>query len=361
MTRALVLARKGLYSTPPNPSVGCVLVKDGRVIGEGYHRLAGGPHAEAEALGAAGERARGATAYVSLEPCAHLGRTPPCTEALLAAGVTRVVAALRDPNPAVTGGGIETLKRAGVDATVGLLENEAAEINRGFLSRMTRGRPWVTAKLAVSLDGRTALANGYSKWITGEPARRDVQRLRARASAVVTGIDTVLADDPRLTVRDASLETCGRQPLRVVLDSRLRFPEGAQLANGEAPTLILAGKDAVASTGKTVVSGTTVEYVATTAQGLDIAQCLRRLGELQCNEVLVEAGPRLAGAMLDGGYVDELVVYFAPVLLGDEARPMLRLPGIEAMSQRMEMEIIETRRVGRDLRVSLRLRREESD
>ncbi len=361
MARALVLARKGLYSTPPNPSVGCVLVRDGQVVGEGYHRLAGGPHAEVVALGAAGERARGATAYVSLEPCDHQGRTPPCTEALLTAGVTRVVAALRDPNPAVAGGGIETLTRAGVEVAVGLLEHAAGEINRGFLSRMARGRPWVTAKMAASLDGRTALANGCSKWITGDSARSDVQRLRARASAVLTGIDTVIADDPRLTVRDASLATCGRQPLRVVLDSSLRFPEGAQLANGEAPTLIFAGKDTAASNAGTTLSGATVEYVATTAHGLDIDQCLRRLAELECNEVLVEAGPRLAGAMLDGGYVDELVVYLAPLLLGDAARPMLRLPAIEEMSQRMELEVIEIRQVGSDLRISLRARREESD
>ena len=223
MTRALELARLGIYSTPPNPAVGCVLVRDGRVVGEGHHRRTGGPHAEVHALEAAGEAARGATAYVNLEPCSHFGRTPPCTRALLTAGVARVVCSLRDPNPRVAGSGLEELARSGVAVESGLLAPDAAELNRGFLRRMSSGRPWVTLKIGASLDGRTALADGVSRWITGEAARADVQRLRARASAVVTGIGTVLADDPELTVRDPGLELLGRRPLRVVLDSRLRI------------------------------------------------------------------------------------------------------------------------------------------
>jgi diaminohydroxyphosphoribosylaminopyrimidine deaminase/5-amino-6-(5-phosphoribosylamino)uracil reductase len=352
MARALELARHGLYSTPPNPSVGCVLVRDGRVVGEGFHRQAGGPHAEVIALAAAGANARGATAYVSLEPCAHFGRTPPCTDALLAAGIARVACALRDPNPRVDGSGLAALARGGVAVESGLLAAEAAELNRGFGRRMQTGRPWVTLKIAASLDGRTALADGSSRWITGEAARADVQRLRARASAIVTGIGTVLADDPALTVRDPALELAGRRPLRVVLDSQLRIPATAQVLDAAAPTLVFAA--AAAATGALEARGVRIEALPGRGGLLDLAALLERLGMLECNEVVVEAGPTLAGGFLDAGLVDELVLYVAPCVLGDAARPMFALPRLERMAERRNFVLRETCRIGEDLRLRLR-------
>jgi diaminohydroxyphosphoribosylaminopyrimidine deaminase/5-amino-6-(5-phosphoribosylamino)uracil reductase len=353
MTRALELARRGLYSTPPNPAVGCVLVRDGRTVGEGYHRSTGGPHAEVFALQAAGEAAREATAYVSLEPCAHFGRTPPCTRALLAAGIARVVCALRDPNPDVAGGGLAELARAGVEVEDGVLAAEAAELNRGFLRRMSRGRPWVTVKLAASLDGRTALANGTSRWITDEESRADVQRLRARASAIVTGIGTVLADDPSLTVRDAALDLGGRRPLRVVVDSRLRLPASARVLDAAAPTLVVttqAGTNAIALEAR----GARVETLAARDGRVDPAALLERLAALECNEVLVEAGSTLAGSLLAQGLVDELVLYIAPCVLGDAAQPMFRLPVVARMEERHDFRLLDSVRFGQDLRVTLR-------
>ena len=350
MSRALELARLGIYSTPPNPAVGCVLVRDGRVVGEGHHRRSGGPHAEVHALEAAGEAARGATAYVNLEPCAHFGRTPPCTQALLAAGVARVVCALRDPNPRVAGGGLEELARAGVAVESGLLASDAAELNRGFLRRMSSGRPWVTLKIGASLDGRTALAGGASRWITGEAARADVQRLRARASAVVTGIGTVLADDPELTVRDPELELLGRRPLRVVLDSRLRTPVGARVLDESAPTVVFATPGAPDARALLERSAR-IETLPGRDGRIDLAALLDRLGALECNEILVEAGPALAGAFLEAGLVDEFVLYVAPCVLGDAARPMFRLPPVERMADRYDFGVHDASRVGDDLRV----------
>jgi diaminohydroxyphosphoribosylaminopyrimidine deaminase/5-amino-6-(5-phosphoribosylamino)uracil reductase len=354
MAQALVLARMGRYSTPPNPSVGCVIVKDGLVVGEGYHVATGGPHAEAAALKVAGDAARGATAYVTLEPCAHHGRTPPCAEALRMAGIARVVVAVRDPNPDVAGGGIEVLEKAGIRTEVGLLQRDAEDLNRGFFSRMRHGRPWATLKIGASLDGRSALANGRSQWITGDAARRDVQRLRARASAILTGVGTALADDPRLTVRDDTLQTRGRQPLRVVLDSSLRLSAQSRLASAEAPTLVFTARESIIRATALLARGVAVESVDRTAAGLDLGRCMRRLAELGCNEVLIEAGPRLAGAMLSEGRVDEVVLYVAPLMLGDDAQPMLRLPLIDDMNQRREFELLDSRHVGRDLRLSLR-------
>jgi diaminohydroxyphosphoribosylaminopyrimidine deaminase/5-amino-6-(5-phosphoribosylamino)uracil reductase len=351
MTRALELARRGLYSTPPNPAVGCVLVRDGRVVGEGHHRRTGGPHAETFALQAAGEVARGATAYVSLEPCAHFGRTPPCTRALLAAGVARVVCALRDPSRG--GGGLVELAAAGVEVEDGLLAAQAVELNRGFLHRVSRGRPWVTLKIAASLDGRTALAGGASRWITGEASRADVQRLRARASAIVTGIGTVLADDPALTVRDPTLDLDGRRPLRVVVDSRLRLPATARVLDDAAPTLVFTtamDADAAALEAR----GARVEALAARDGGVDLQALLDRLVELECNEVLVEAGPALSGSLLAAGIVDELVLYLAPCVLGDAAQPMFRLPVIARMEERHNFRVHDTERLGEDLRVTLR-------
>jgi diaminohydroxyphosphoribosylaminopyrimidine deaminase/5-amino-6-(5-phosphoribosylamino)uracil reductase len=352
MARALELARHGLYSTPPNPSVGCVLVRDGRVVGEGFHRQAGGPHAEVIALAAAGANARGATAYVSLEPCAHFGRTPPCTDALLAAGIARVACALRDPNPRVDGSGLAALARGGVAVESGLLAAEAAELNRGFVRRIQSGRPWVTLKIAASLDGRTALADGSSRWITGEAARADVQRLRARAAAIVTGIGTVLADDPALTVRDPALELAGRRPLRVVLDSQLRIPATAQVLDAAAPTLVFTA--AAAEACALEARGARFETLPGRGGLLDLAALLERLGALECNEVVVEAGPTLAGGFLDAGLVEELVLYVAPCVLGDAARPMFALPRLERMAERHNFVLCETCQIGEDLRLRLR-------
>ena len=353
MTRALELARLGIYSTPPNPAVGCVLVRDGRVMGEGHHRRTGGPHAEVHAIEAAGEAARGATAYVNLEPCAHFGRTPPCTRALLAAGVARVVCALRDPDPRVAGGGLEELARAGVAVESGLLASDAAELNRGFLRRMSSGRPWVTLKIGASLDGRTALADGVSRWITGEAARADVQRLRARASAVVTGIGTVLADNPELTVRDPALELLGRRPLRVVLDSRLRIPVTARVLDESAPAIVFTTQ-AAPDTGAFGERSIRIETLPGRGGRIDLAALLDRLGALECNEILVEAGPALAGAFLEDRRVDEFVLYVAPCVLGDAARPMFRLPLLERMTDRYDFRLHDADRIGDDLRVVLR-------
>jgi diaminohydroxyphosphoribosylaminopyrimidine deaminase/5-amino-6-(5-phosphoribosylamino)uracil reductase len=357
MVRALELARHGLYSTPPNPSVGCVLVRWGQVVGEGYHERAGEPHAEVAAVREAGAAARGATAYVTLEPCSHHGRTPPCTDALVAAGVRRVVVAMRDPNPRVDGSGLARLEQAGIKTAHGLLAGEAAEINRGFVRRMLTGRPWVTLKLGASLDGRTALANGTSKWITGERARADVQRLRARASAIVTGSGTVLADDPMLTVRDPDLELRGRRPLRVVLDTGLRTPPTAQVLSFAGTTLVLT-RDAAAPLAEPLrEAGARVEGVRTSNGGLDLEAVLDRLGELECNEILVEAGPTLAGEFVRCGLVDEIVVYMAPVVLGDRARSLFNLPPLARMCDRCEFEWREVARIGNDLRLTLRPRR----
>jgi len=360
MARALELARHGLYSTPPNPAVGCVVARWGQVVGEGFHERAGEPHAEVVALHDAGHAARGATVYVSLEPCSHHGRTPPCTDALIAAGVGRVVAAMRDPNPRVDGSGLSILERAGIATAHGLLEGEAAEINRGFLSRMRHGRPWVTLKLGASLDGRTALADGTSKWITGEKARADVQRLRARASAVVTGSGTVLADDPMLNVRDPELELRGRRPLKVVLDSDLRTPDNAQVLCFGPSTLIFTRDAECAAAAPLRATGARVESIDGNAEGLDLVAVLRRLAELECNEVLVEAGPTLAGAFVRGGLVDEIVVYMAPVVLGHAARGLFNLPQLERMCDRCEFEWRGVEHVGDDLRLTLRPRRRAS-
>ena len=356
MARALQLARCGMYSTAPNPAVGCVIVAaNGVMAGEGWHARAGDPHAEVFALQAAGAAARGAAAYVSLEPCAHFGRTPPCADALLEAGVSRVVASMRDPNPRVNGGGLQKLAQAGVATASGLMESEARELNRGFVSRMERGRPWVTLKMAMSLDGRTGLANGASRWITGAAARSDVQRLRARAAAVLTGSGTVLADDPLLTVRDSSLDLRGRRPLRVVLDSTLRVPADRRIFGPDAPTLVFHGGTAAPERIAALrAAGVEVQSVARSDHGLALEAVLSHLAQAQCNEVLVEAGATLAGALVAAGLVDEIVCYVAGSLLGETARPLLRLPALERMDQRREFHWSDVRTVGADLRLALR-------
>ena len=345
MARALQLARRGLYTTDPNPRVGCVLVRDGEVVGEGWHRRAGEPHAEIHALRAAGERARGATAYVTLEPCAHHGRTPPCSEALVAAGVARVVAALRDPNPQVAGRGLQRLAEAGIETETGVLEAEAAALNPGFIRRMQRGRPWVRCKLAMSLDGRTAMASGESKWITGGPARQDVQRWRARSSAVMTGAGTVLADDPRLTAR---LDGVERQPLRVVIDGNLSVPQTARLFESEAPVLFVTASEDADAAEALRRRGAEVLQLPAGQGGVDLE------GALQVNEILVEAGATLTGSLLAAGLADELILSYAPSLMGHQARPMFHLPALERLQDRVALEVDEVRAVGRDWRVRAR-------
>ena len=347
MARALTLARRGLYSADPNPRVGCVLVRDDDIVGEGWHEQAGEAHAEVIALDAAGDRARGATAYVTLEPCCHHGRTPPCTDALLQAGVARVVAAMRDPNPQVSGQGLAILAKAGVAVECGLLETEARALNPGFIQRMTTGRPWVRVKLAMSLDGRTALASGESQWLTGAVARQDVQRWRARSSAILTGIGTVLADDPGLNVR---LPEVSRQPLRVILDSELHTPPTAKILQLPGSMLIFtAGADPDRQASLRVADPDLV-VVPKAGHGLDLLAVMAELARRECNEVQVESGPTLAGALLQAGLVDELVIYLAPLLLGDKARGLFQLPELTRMQDRRELELIETRAVGKDWR-----------
>jgi len=360
MARALQLAARGTYSTAPNPAVGCVLLDaHGAVAGEGWHHRAGQPHAEVYALHAASIRARGGTVYVTLEPCSHHGRTPPCADALIEAGVRRVVAAMQDPNPRVAGEGLRKLAAAGIVTAVGLLEREARELNRGFVSRMTRGRPWVTVKLGSSADGRTALADGSSQWITSEPARADVQLLRARAAAILTGIGTALADDPVLTVRDRALDLGGRVPLRVVLDSHGRLEPDLKLARDGLPTLVFssnAGARALARLAEAESSALQVETLPADAAGrIDLNATLRRLAALECNEVLVEAGPRLAGSFVAAGLADEIVLYVAPTILGDQAQPSFVLPQpLRVLAERPQYSYHDVRRIGPDLRLTLR-------
>jgi len=347
MARAIRLAERGRYRTRPNPAVGCVLVRDGRVIGEGITQAAGGNHAEVEALAAAGD-ARGATAYVSLEPCSHHGSTGPCTEALVAAGIQRVVVAVEDPNP-VGAGGIARLREAGVEVDCGLLSAAAEAVNPGFFKRMRQGLPFVRLKLAASLDGRTAMASGESQWITGPDARADVQRLRGRSGAILTGVATVLADDPALTVRDPGLDI-PNQPLRVVLDSRLRTPTDAKLLGQPGHTLVLhAGESDPAAL---VGAGAEVLALPGGGKGIDPERVMKLLAQRSVNEVLVECGPRLAGSVLDAGLVDELVVYMAPTLMGSDARPLVALP-IERMAAQRRLQLLDLRRVGQDVRWTL--------
>src|SRR5690348_3673239 len=353
MARALRLAGRGLNTTQPNPRVGCIIAREGEVIGQGWHERAGEPHAEVFALRAAGERARGAPAYVTLEPCAHHGRTPPCADALIEAGIARVVAACEDPNPKTAGVGLRRLREAGIEVQVGLMSETAREINRGFFSRLERGRPWVRVKLAMSLDGRTALGSGESKWITGEAARADVQRWRARSSAILTGAGTARADDPRLTVRLPEGEALQR-PLRVVLDAQLdTLPVNANLLDGTAPTLVLHAPDATPLDQR--YAHAELAAVSVDANGrFDLAETMRLLAQREVNELQVEAGPSLCGALFEAGLVDELLLYVAPVLLGDLARPLLHLPALAEMAGRKSLRATEQRMVGTDIRLLLR-------
>ena len=349
MMRALALARRGLCSTDPNPRVGCVIAHGERIAGEGWHRYAGEPHAEVNALAAAGGHAAGATAYVTLEPCRHTGRTGPCTRALVDAGVTRVVAAMRDPDPRVAGMGFAELTAAGVEVATGLLEAQARELNRGFVSRFERGRPWVRCKLAATLDGRTATAAGESRWITGEAARADVHRLRAQAGAVLAGIGTVLADDPRLDARveDADFLV---PPMRVIVDSHLRTPPAARVFSAPGRVLVATARNASAAP-ELLDAGAEVVSLPDGGGRVALGDLMAALAERGVNEVHTECGPTLAGALLESGLVDEVVVYLAPALLGDAARGMFTLPMVAAMRDRIGLEITGVERIGADLRI----------
>jgi diaminohydroxyphosphoribosylaminopyrimidine deaminase/5-amino-6-(5-phosphoribosylamino)uracil reductase len=349
MARALRLARKGLYTTTPNPRVGCVIVKDDAIVGEGWHARAGEAHAEIYALNAAGELDRGATAYVTLEPCSHHGRTPPCADALIESGVARVVAAMRDPNPQVGGSGMEKLRAAGIACEEGLMEAEARELNIGFVSRMTRGRPWVRLKVAASLDGKTALNNGRSQWITGPEARRDGHAWRARACAILTGAGTVRDDDPRLTVRDIDTD---RQPLRVVVDSHLETPTTARILEGGNALVVAASEDA-AKTAALRAAGAEVIVLPNSQGKVDLVRLLQALAERGVNELHVEAGHKLNGSLLREGLVDELLIYFAPTLLGS-GREMFPLPELTDLAGRRDLKIVDLRRVGADIRILAR-------
>ena len=351
MARALRLAESGLYSATPNPRVGCVLVRDGRIVGEGWHEKAGGPHAEVHALQSAGDLARGAAAYVTLEPCSHHGRTPPCCEALLAAGIGRVVAAMQDPNPLVAGQGLAWLRDAGLAVDCGLLANEARELNIGFVSRMERGRPWVRLKAAASLDGRTALGNGSSQWITGPDARRDGHRWRARACAILTGIGTVRDDDPQLTVRD--VETA-RQPLRVVVDSRLEIDPSARVLQG-GRVLVVAAVENHLLASIIEARGAEVIFLPNDAGKVDLQALMRELAKRGINELHVEAGFKLNGSLLREGLVDELLLYLAPSLIGDASRGLFHLPALEDLAEKRTLQWRDVRQVGGDLRVVARL------
>jgi diaminohydroxyphosphoribosylaminopyrimidine deaminase/5-amino-6-(5-phosphoribosylamino)uracil reductase len=365
MARALQLAERGLYTTDPNPRVGCVVVRDGEIVGEGWHCRAGEAHAEVYALRQAGERAHGANVYLTLEPCCHHGRTPPCSDALIAAGVKRVVAAMEDPNPRVSGQGLTQLRQAGIAVETGVLQRESERLNPGFLRRMHSGRPWVRCKMAMSLDGRTALANGASRWISGEAARDDVQHWRARSSAVMTGVGTVLADDPALTVRlGPSLwaeQGCMgeiRQPLRVVMDSHLRMPARARILNEPGRTLIFTAEADREAARALSAAGATVENVpsAPGGNGVDLEAALRYLGRTGVNEVWVEAGATLSGALLQQGLIDELIIYMAPLLMGNMARGLFHLESLACLGDCIALDINDVRAVGNDWRITARLK-----
>ena len=352
MARALRLARRGLYTAHPNPRVGCVLVRNDSVIGEGWHRKTGTAHAEVNALASVSGDARGATAYITLEPCSHHGKTPPCCTALIEAGVTEAIVAMIDPHPKVSGSGIAALEQAGIKVRSGLMSAEAGKLNEGFCSRVSQARPFVRLKVAASLDGCTAMANGESQWITGEEARADVQRLRASCGAVMVGIGTVLADDPSLTVRDGKIENDGLQPLRVVIDSQLRMPPTARMLELPGDTVVFCQDD----TARTALerAGAKVRVIGGSGENVDLAVVLEELAGLRINDLLVEAGQTLAGSLLMAGLVDELVIYQAPHIMGSETRGMFATPDWQELQQKLALKVIDVRRVGVDSRIILR-------
>ncbi len=347
MQRALQLAERGLYTTTPNPRVGCVIVHQQKIVGEGAHLKAGEPHAEVYALQQAGQHARGATAYVTLEPCSHHGRTPPCADALLKAGVGKVIAAMVDPNPLVAGKGLAYLQAHGIETQHGLMETQAKALNPGFILRMSQQMPWVRCKIAASLDGKTAMANGHSQWISSEASRLDVQHWRARSCAILTGIGTVLADNPQLTVRDIP-DT--RQPLRVVVDSQLRMPMDARIMQGGS-TMIAYATDSLQRTSYWADQGVTLFHAADAQGQVCLNTLLKHLAHCQMNEVMVEAGQGLNGALIARQLVNELLMYYAPKLMGGQAHNMLAMPSLTHMSQAIDLNITDIRQFGADIRV----------
>jgi len=349
MAQAVQLARRGLYTADPNPRVGCVIVKDDKVVGQGWHHRAGEAHAEINALHDAGHEAQGADCYVTLEPCSHFGRTPPCADALIRAGVKRLFVAMTDPNPVVSGTGIHRIEQAGIEVHSGILTEQAEQLNPGFVRRMRLGRPFVRSKMAMSLDGRTAMASGESKWITGPEARLDVQKLRARSSAILTGVGTVLADDPLLNVRHVDdwypKGESIRQPLKVVVDSELRMPTTAQLLNDEKILLFTACDRIMREDIETIILPAPNNQV-------DLSGMLAVLAKREINEVMVEAGAVLNGALLRSQLIDEIIFYVAPKLMGDTARAVFHLPGMEYMAQNIQLHIVDIRAVGKDWRIT---------
>ena len=355
MSAAIKLAQRGLYSTDPNPRVGCVIAKDETVIAEGWHVRAGEGHAEVNALKQAGEKAKAATAYVTLEPCSHFGRTPPCAQALVDAGVARVVVAMTDPNPQVAGKGLQLLKDAGIQVESGLLEQQAEALNLGYLKRMREGRPWVRCKLAMSLDGRTAMASGESQWITSAAAREDVHRLRARSSAILTGSGTVISDNPSLTARCDEAEQRTEQPLRVIVDSELKVSPQSSVFRQQGTVRIYTLADAPPNRRQALQdAGAEIVMLPARNSRVDLTAVMHELAESQINEVMVEAGAGLAGALLQEQLIDEIIIYMAPKLMGDSARGLFQLPGVEKMAQSIALQIDDVRKVGVDWRFTIR-------
>lgn len=350
MAKAVRLAKNGMYTAHPNPRVGCVITNQGSIVGEGWHEVAGEPHAEINALAVADNKAKDATVYVTLEPCCHHGKTPPCSDALIAAGVKRVVVAMQDPHKKVAGKGISQLQEAGIEVSTGLLEVEARALNPGFIKRMETGRPFVRSKLAMSLDGRTAMASGESKWITSSSSRDDVQRLRAQSSAILTGVGTILADDPAMTVRLAGTK---KQPLRVVLDTHLSMPDSANILRQQGQTLVMTCRDDVAAKERLENAGAEVINMPLCSSNVDMESVLDRLGQLEVNEVLLETGATLSGSMLSSGLIDEMVIYMAPVLMGDKARGLFNLPLLNSMAEKIPLKINDIRAVGADWRITV--------
>lgn len=352
MAHALRLAQRGRFTTDPNPQVGCVIVADSKIIAEGWHKVVGGPHAEVIALQQAAERARNATVYVTLEPCSHFGRTPPCSDALINAGVDKVVVATMDPNPLVAGKGIALLREAGIEVQVGLLESQAQDLNRGFFKRMISGRPFVRCKMAMSVDGRTAMASGESKWITSVAARHDVQQLRASSSAILTGIGTVLADDPALTVRLPDPTAHVRTPLRVVVDSRFRIAENARVIGSDGHALVATARENSERRQRIEEQGGRVAVLPGQDGRVDLAALIHFLAGEQINELMLEAGPTLNGAFLEAGLIDELIIYMAPQILGSGANGLFQLPQLKQLQDRIALQITDTRAIGQDWRIT---------